>query len=79
MSKQTKMTSMKKVSKTQLTALSMAVMCCDRFPELYSIEYIESLKKDYEAKLKEYKSRRSAQRRRPPQNDARDNGYARSG
>lgn len=38
----------------------MAVMCCDRFPELYSIEYIESLKKDYEAKLKEYKSRRKA-------------------
>ncbi len=40
----------KKLTKTEMKALSIAVMCCNRFPELYTLEYIEKLKKDYAEK-----------------------------
>jgi len=47
---------MKKPTRTHLKALSIAVMCCERFPDLYTKEHIENLKKEYSEKLNIYKS-----------------------
>lgn len=47
---------MKKLTRSEMKALSIAVMCMDRFPELYTKEHIDSRKKEYADKLLIFKT-----------------------
>jgi len=42
----------KRLTKTEITALSIAVMCCERSPELYTSEFISNIKEKYSNNLK---------------------------
>lgn len=46
---------MKKLTKTEMKALSMAILCCERTPELYTTEFISNLKSEYAEKSKIWK------------------------
>jgi len=50
---------MKRITRTEMTALSTAVMCCERFTELYTAEYISNLKEKYSETLKKWREQNS--------------------